>query len=58
VQVSILFDNLPPNISEYAKAQLRFLPALNYMRDLILARKVGLLRHAHMHTRTHTQAHT
>ena len=33
--VSISFEGLPQSLSKYSKAQLRYVPVLNYMRELI-----------------------
>lgn len=37
--ISITFDGLPPSLTEYARAQLRYLPVLNYMRELMTSGK-------------------
>jgi len=39
--VVITLENLPAGVDGYQRAQLRFLPALNYMRDLLLSRGDG-----------------
>ena len=35
--VSISFEGLPQSLSKYSKAQLRYVPVLNYMRELIMS---------------------
>ena len=37
--ISISFDGLPETLSVYERAQLRYLPVLNYMRELMLSGK-------------------
>ena len=37
--ISITFDGLPSSLTEYERAQLRYLPVLNYMRELMTSGK-------------------
>jgi len=44
--VSISFEGLPQSLSKYSRAQLRYVPVLNYMRELMTSGQDDLFEHA------------
>jgi len=44
--VAISFEGLPQSLSKYSRAQLRYVPVLNYMRELMTSGQDDLFDHA------------